>query len=210
MHVGAEHGSLQAAFHLVRAVVAMAELCLAQRPRLWSEISAAAVIFETHQRFRVECFDFGLDDDVADEPLLARLSAHVDHADARESLAIGGLVVAPQELIAAAHGEDDGAVFYSLFERWLLELEKVLVDERLLAVLTASEKEDVDLVHLLGRPAPELDEPGLEAAPFGALQEREDVAAVAVDVHEVGIEPPDREFLTHLSKSASKAWPSLA
>ncbi len=134
----------------------------------------------------------------------------VDHADARVAFAVGGLVVAAKELVAAAYGEDHGAVFYGLFERRLLELEQVLVDERLLAVLTAAEKEDVDLVHLFDRTAPELDEPCVEAAPLGALQEREDVAAIAVDVHQVGIKPADRELVAHVSKFASKASPSRA
>ena len=72
-------------------------------------------------------------------------------------------------------------------------LEQVFVDERLLAVLAATEEEDVDLLHLLGGAAPELDKARVVVAPLGALEQGEDVAPIAVDVHQVGVEPADCE-----------------
>jgi len=74
-------------------------------------------------------------------------------------------------------------------------LEKVLIDERLLAVLAASEEEDVHVLHSFGGAAPELEHARVVVAPLRALQQREDVAAIAVDVHQVGVEPADREGL---------------
>jgi len=106
------------------------------------------VVFKTDERLRLERFDVGVDDDIADESLLARLGGHVDHADARKFFALAGLVVVAQQLVAAAHCEHYRAVAHRLLEGRLLELEQVFVDERLLAVLAAAEKEDVDLVHL--------------------------------------------------------------
>jgi len=54
------------------------------------------VVFKTDERLRLERFDVGVDDDIADESLLARLGGHVDHADARKFFALAGLVVVAQ------------------------------------------------------------------------------------------------------------------
>src|SRR2546421_6755853 len=80
----------------------------------------------------------------------------------------------------------------------MLELAQVVVDQCLLAVLAASEKKDVDLIHLVGRASAQLDDARVEAVPLGAPEQREDVAAVAVDVHQVGVEPADGEL--HVSQ----------
>jgi hypothetical protein len=213
VQVCAEHGALQAAFGFIASVVAEAESCFAERPCFGSEEGAAAVVFETDKRFGRERFDFRVDDHVADEALFPRLRADVDHADAWESFAVGGLVVVAEQLVAATYSEDGGAAVHRSFQRRLLELEQVLVDERLLAVLAAAEEEDVDLLHLRARAAPELDQLRLVSAPLGALEQREDVAAVAIDVHQVGIKPADREGVVgsrHLSMFPSKAWPNRA
>ena len=100
-----------------------------------------------------------------------------------------------EELVAAAHGEHAGAGRDRALEGRLLVFEEVFVHERLLAILAAAEEKDIDLIHAFGRAPPELDEPCLEVAPLGALEQGEDVAAIAVDVHEVGIQPADRERL---------------
>jgi hypothetical protein len=63
------------------------------------------VVLEADQRAGRDVTDLGVDDDVADEALLAGLGSHVDKADARESLALGGLVVMTQQLVAAADCE---------------------------------------------------------------------------------------------------------
>jgi len=87
-------------------------------------------------------------------------------------------------------------------------LEEVFVNEGLLAVLAAAEEEDVDLVHLLGRASPELQQPRVIVAPLRALQEGEDVAAVAIDVHQVGVEPADGEGLVVPCHSCFSKSPS--
>jgi hypothetical protein len=151
------------------------------------------VVFETDQRVGREIDDIGVDHDISDETALAGIGGDVDEADARESFALGGHVVVAKELIATAHCQHDGAIRDRALERRLLVLDEVFVDQRLLAVLAAAEEKHVDLVHVPGGATPELDEAGFEVAPLGALEQGEDVAAVAVDVHEVGIEPTDRE-----------------
>jgi len=78
-------------------------------------------------------------------------------------------------------------------ERLLLDLDQVVVHESLLAVLAATEEEDIHVLHSVRRAAAEVNGARVQASPFGALQQREDVAAVAVDVHQVRVKPSDRE-----------------
>jgi len=80
------------------------------------------VILEADQGCRFQVGHVGVDDDVANESFFAGLSANVDQSDAREALAIGGLVVVAEKLIAATHREDDCARFDRSFEWWLLVL----------------------------------------------------------------------------------------
>src|SRR5579864_1643238 len=209
MQVRAEHAALHDTFVAVVAVVAVPHHDPAERLRLRSQEGAAAVVLETDERARLELRDLRFDDDVADESLLARFGPDVDEADAREPLALGGLVVMAQQLVAAADGEHLRAVLHRLLQGRLLELEQVLVDERLLTVLAAAEEEGVDLVHVLDGPPAELEQFRFVVAPLRALEQREDVAAVAVDVHQVGVEPADGES-HRFSKCPSTAWPTRA
>src|SRR5438477_604325 len=154
MQVGAGDVALHRAFGPIRAVVAVADHDLAERPGLRSEEGAAAVVLETDEARRGECVDLGPDDDVADEALLARLRCDVDHADAIEFLAVRRLVVVAEELVAAAHREHLRAILFDgSLQRLVFELPEVVVDEGLLAVLAAAEEEDVDVVHLARRTA---------------------------------------------------------
>src|ERR1700687_4121064 len=209
--VGAEDASLDAAFGVVLTVVAKAHAHTSEGLGLGPEISAAAMVLEADEGRRLEVGQVGIHDHVADEAPLAGLGAHVDEADAREPLAIGGLVVVAEQLIAATNSEHARAVGHRAREWSLLVLEEVVVHERLLAILAAPEEEHVDLVHALGGSPPELDEARIVVAPFGALEQRKDVAPIAVDVHEVGVQPTDGErFPGHLPTSPSRAWPNHA
>src|SRR5712692_1456582 len=193
VEVRAEDGSLQAAFGVILTVVAEAHAHAAERPGFRPQVRATAVILEADEGLWVEVGHVGVDDHIADESALAGLGANVDEADAGEALAVGGLVVVAQELVAATHGQHAGAACYRALERGLLGPDELFVYQRLLAILAAAEKEDIDVLHALGGAAPQLDQPGVEVAPFGSLEQREDVAAIPVDVHEVGVQPTDRE-----------------
>src|SRR5216683_3932028 len=214
VQVRPQDSTLQATFGVVLAVVAEAHAHVPQGFGLRPEERTAAVVLETDQGRGRDVGEIGVDDDIADESALASLGADVDQADAGESLAVAGLVVVAEELVAAADGEDPCAGGDRTLEGRLLMLDEVFVHERLLAVLPAAEEEDVDLVHTLGRAATELDEARLVVAPFGALEKGEDVAPIAVDVHEVGVQPANGEgFLVtcHVRvclRSPSRAWPS--
>jgi len=60
------------------------------------------VVFETDEGLGCQRFDLRVDHDVADEPLLPGFCSYIDHADAGESLSLGGRVVVAEELVAAA------------------------------------------------------------------------------------------------------------
>ncbi len=72
-------------------------------------------------------------------------------------------------------------------------LEQVFVDKGLFAVLAATEEEDVDFFHMFSSASPQLYQACVVVAPLGALEQGEDVAAVAIDVHQVRVEPTDCE-----------------
>jgi len=81
------------------------------------------VVFETDQRAGRDVLELSINDDVADEALLAGFRSHVDEADTREPLAFGRLVVVAEELVTAADREHRRAGLYRAFERRLLVLE---------------------------------------------------------------------------------------
>ena len=176
------------------------------------------MVFETDQRGGSQTLDLRVDNDVSDEAFLAGLGFHINEADAGEALALGGLVVVAKELIAAADGEHRSACLHSTLERRLFVLEKVLVHKRLLAILATSEEEDVHVLHVLGGAASELQQLCVVIAPLRPLEQSEDVAAIAIDVHQVGIEPPNGEGLLstwHLGSLEpptfpNRVWPSPA
>src|SRR6266849_5451401 len=181
--VGAQDASLQAAFGVVLAVVAEAHAHASEGLGLRPEVGAAAVILEADESRRLEV----------------------------GQLAIGGLVVVAEQLVAATDGEHASAGGYRALEWSLLRLEEVVVHERLLAILAAAEEEDIDVFHAPGGATPELDEARIVVAPFGALEQGEDVAPIAVDVHEVGVKPNDGEpRLGHLLTSPSTVSPNRA
>jgi len=151
------------------------------------------VVLESDQRGRIDALEGRVHDHIADETFLAGFGAHVDEPDAGKSLAFGRLVVVPEQLIAAAHGEHHRAVGDGYFQRLLLDLDQVVIHERLLAVLAATEEEDVHIFDSVCRAAAEVDRARVQASPLGALEQREDVAPVAVDVHQVRVQPPDGE-----------------
>src|SRR5260370_11183179 len=164
VEVRAEDGPLEAAFGVILAVVAEAHAHAAERPSFRPQVRTPAVILEADQGLWVETGQVGVDDHVADESALAGFGAHVDEADAGEPLAVGGLVVVAKELVAATHGEHAGAACHRALECGLLGLDEVFVHERLLAILAAAEKEDIDVVHALCGAAPQLAETGLQVA----------------------------------------------
>jgi hypothetical protein len=91
--IRAQYAAQQVAFRPVAAIVAEAEPDPAERSTIWTDEGTPAVVFESDQRAWRDVLDLDVDDDVADEALLAGLSSYVDQTDAGESLTLGSLVV---------------------------------------------------------------------------------------------------------------------
>ena len=108
-------------------------------------------------------------------------------------------VEAAEQLVAAADREERRSRLGGLAQRPGL-LDEVVRDERLLAVLTAADVEEIDLAgrHRVAH----ADRAHVELVPAqaGALGEHGDVAAVGVDVQVVGIEVADADPHAALSQ----------
>ena len=64
----------------------------------------------------------------------------------------------------------------------------------------ATQMDDIDVAHLACGAPSKLDDSRLITVPLGPSEQGEDVAAVAVDVHQVGVQPPDGEVQRHVSQ----------
>ena len=159
------------------------------------EIRPSAVVLEAGQRLSGP---FALQQDIPDHAPLTGDGME------REETAPGQLrtgpvaVVAPEQLVAAAHGEEGRAAGDRVLECRALGFD-VGCDERLLAILAAADVVEVDLssVHALA----DADRGDLElmAASCGTLGQHGDVAAVGVDVQIVRVEMPDADL--HAARS---------
>ncbi len=132
-----------------------------------------------------------LRDDVADAAgdVLARvLGPGVEDAQAGQVVAGRRPVVAGEELVAAADGQGGHPLLDGLPERLALHVDEVGGDAPLLAVLAAAHEDEV--VSLGVEPVAEVELVDLEvdAARLAAAAQADDVAAVAVEVHQLGVE----------------------
>src|SRR4051812_31513364 len=103
------------------------------------------------------------------------------------------LVLVAEELIAAADRQHHCVAFRGGVQGLLLRLDHVAGAERLIAILAATDVEEIVRVGvdaLADRRARELE---ADAAPFAARPQQLHVAAVGVDVHELRIERADAQ-----------------
>src|SRR3954469_15409199 len=167
--------------------VAVAAQDLAQRALPGTEVRAAAVVLEARQHTG-SAVELHLDGDVADEAV--RVHADGPEIDEPEpgDLLVAELVGVAEELEPAADAEDQPAAVGRGVQRVALGRDEVVRAQRLVTILTAAEVEEV-----VGGRVDRVAEPGgrdLEAdpAPLAAALQHEQVAAVGVDVHEVGVQ----------------------
>ncbi len=99
----------------------------------------------------------------------------------------------PEQLVAAADGQQGGAVLDGARDRVALALQHVLGDQHLVAVLAAADVDQVVLgrVEILAGPAPCTK---ADPTPLASPLEEEDVPPVGVDVHLLGIEREQSQF----------------
>ena len=132
----------------------------------------------------------GLGEHVADAALGAgrgRDGGDVEQPRARQLLAARGAVARPEQLEAAADREERGAPGLPLPQPPGVALQ-VGRDAPLLAILSPADQHEVGFVR---QRAAELDALDLaaEAVRLAAGAQRDHVAAVGVDVHQLGVEP---------------------
>src|SRR5258705_6146546 len=209
MHVRAEDVAVDAAFVLVFAVVAMASQHLSQRTRLWAEIGAAAVVLEADegaagpgQRHVADAARRGFA--LVDRP-------GVEDADSFELRPLGGAVEARKELVAPAHSKHGYVCLHSGPQALVLHCPEIASHLLLLPVLAATDKEHVKGIRLDRRPQFQRGHLQPNPTPGTALRERQNVAAVAVDVQLLRIQMPEdqRRPLTALTFTHPAA-PSMA
>jgi hypothetical protein len=198
VQIGADGAADAAALEPARAIVAEAGDDAAERLRAGIEVGATGVVLEAGERPPHVRLDLALDQDVSDHAGLTGDGLERKQADARQVGAVEVAVRTAHQLVAAADGEQRRSGRNRLAHAVRLG-DEVLRDERLLAVLSAADVEQVVLArtHLLAdRHGPQLE---LVAAPRRAPREDCDVAAVGVDVQVVGIEMSDHDL--HAARS---------
>src|ERR1700694_3087548 len=117
----------------------------------------------------------------------------------------------PERLLPATDREDRGTAFDRLPQCRAIFSREIGADDVLPLVLASPEEPHVGPIRvgpLADRVRPNLH---IDAAPFRALSECDDVAAIAVDVHEVGIEVGDAKVHElNLPRTARRLRPARA
>ncbi len=171
------------------SVVAEARDDPAERRCLRIQERAAAVILEARELL---AGPLAVDEDVPDHPPLAGDRLERQQADPRQLGTRAVAVGAAEELVAAADGEEDGAVLGRLGERRALRGE-VRRDELLLPILAPADVEEVRLCQRGGVAHPDREDDELVAPHACPDVEHGDVPAVGVDVELIGVEVADRD-----------------
>src|SRR5437763_3094483 len=196
VEVGADHVPAMYSLQPVAAVVAVAPQHPAERPLAVAEIGAAAVVLEPRDH-PLAAAQVGLDRAVADQarPRLAN-GPEVHQAHARKRL-VAHRVARPEQLVAAAHRQDNRSPLGGGVQPVALRLDHVARHERLVAVLPAAHVEGVVRCWIDGVPERRCCELEPEPAPLTARAQHRDVATVRVDVHELRIQRADAQGRGH-------------
>jgi hypothetical protein len=123
----------------VLAVVARADLDVAERRAARPQVRFAAVVLEADERVALGV-PGAAHDAVADVAALAGHRPRVEHADAGQDLAAARAELAPEELVAAADRQHHRARVDGLAQRGALVRHQVGGHNGLLAVLAAAEE----------------------------------------------------------------------
>ena len=190
MQVGADHVAALHALEAVAPVVPVPAEHAAERALAGPQVGPAAVVLESRDHAGPGP-EVRLDRAVADQARAGLADgAEVDEADPGELLAVQ-LVRVAEQLIAAAHGQHDRTAVRRPVERLALGIGHVARDGDLVAVLAAAHVEEVVGVAVERLPEARRGVLEAEAAPLAAGAEHRDVAAVGVDVHQLGVERED-------------------
>src|SRR5439155_994119 len=205
VEIATDHFSLYRALGLVFAVVAVSGDDRSERLRAGAEVRPPRVVLEPNERSVGR-----IHQQIAHEALPAGASGHVENAQPWYRGADLRHVLVSEELIAAADREDRGAALDGLPQARAVLAHQIGADDVLPLILAAAEEPHVRPLRvgpLANGVGAHLD---ADAPPFRALGERDDVAAVAVDVHQVGIEVRDPQIHEGQSSQNGTVAPARA
>ena len=137
---------------------------------------------------RVRPLDLDLDRDVADQPGPGFTDGRqIGDAESGDRL-VAELVAVAEQLIAAADGEQGGAVADRLGDRLTLARDQVGGDGALVPILAATDVDQVVSAGVEGLPGSGRRVLEADPAPLAALLKQGHVAAIRVDVHLLRVE----------------------
>src|SRR3990170_51893 len=183
------HGATDGPFGMVLPIVPESHDDLPERGRPGTEPRPPAVILEADERRAPEMR--AADYDIADEPSRRRpgvFGGEIEESHSHEVLAVAGTVVVPQQLIAAAHRQDDGSGCGGLAQGGTFHGAEVLDGEALLAVFATPDEVQIVLAWDHGIAEAALLDAHYDAPPLRAMRKRHEVPAVAVEIEQIGIQ----------------------
>ena len=190
--IGTEHILIDSAFAAIFAVVAVAADDSAEGFFALAEEGPAVVIFKAEVGF-TKFVVANLD--VADEALEIFLMQGVvrQGAEALNALALSGIVILADELIAAADGQAYAATL-NVFDELVALGRKVFGDDFLLVVLAAADEEKVKIVGV--ERFLQADEGCFNVVAFllREILQHQQIAIVAIGVQEIAIKMADAQF----------------
>src|SRR5438132_8089444 len=187
VQITANGGLDDGAFGAILAVVAGADYCSAEWPDARPQKRPTRMVLEADQRPSL-AVQVGFDEHVANVPLWAGHAADVKQTGAGQLLTLDGGVALAQQLIAAADRQQRRAVFDGLADSLAFLTQEIGRDHRLLAILAAAEEDQVCLGRIERVSQGQLLDFELDTPPLRSTPERQHVAAIAIDAHQVRVE----------------------
>ena len=132
--------------------------------------------------------------EVSDHALPGADGIEVDRADEIALLTVPCLIVITEHLIPAADGKNGFAVLDGGFQLAVLSAAEIGEQNLLLKVLSAADEDEIESRKVRRIAGADLGDLGLESAPLQTAAEAQDVAAVAVEVQEIGIQVADLQL----------------
>ena len=191
VEVGANGVAVAGTLGAIAGVVAEAADHPAERLGSRAEKGATTVVFESDDLAAVSRKDH-----IADAAVGSRAGVtgfEVEDADAGDDAALMVDVAMAKELKATTDGEDGHVSFDGLADGGAF-FHQVGGDATLFAVLPAADEEEIEVIRRKWVANGHVDHLAFDTTDAATVLEGDDVAAVAVDVHDVGIQMGDAKF----------------
>ena len=131
---------------------------------------------------------------VADHPLHSPHGVQIQSADKVAALAVIGLVIAAQHLVAAADGEEGDAIFNGGFDLPVLAPVQIGQQHLLLEILAAADEHQVEAGQGGTAPDGQPGDAGLNAPPLQPPGHTYHIAPVAIEVQHIRVHMADFQF----------------